>query len=131
MTLTIGIDIGTTSTTGILVDTAGSVLALADQPTELLCDRPGWAEEDPEQWWRNTCAVIGALLRQSGRIGSEVAAVGVTGMLPAVVLLDADDRLLRRSIQQSDGRTGREVEELAAEVDASAFVQRTGNGINQ
>ena len=52
-------------------------------------------------------------------------------MLPAVVLLDAHDRLLRRSIQQSDGRTGREVEELAAQVDPRAFVQRTGNGINQ
>jgi xylulokinase len=131
MALTIGIDIGTTSTTGILVDSEGAMLALADQPTELFCDRPGWAEEDPEQWWRNTCGVIGALLRQSGRTGGEVAAVGVTGMLPAVVLLDANDRLLRRSIQQSDGRTGREVEELAAEVDAGAFVQRTGNGVNQ
>jgi xylulokinase len=131
MALVIGIDIGTTSTIGILVDSEGPVLALADRPTELFCDRPGWAEEDPEQWWRNTGAVIGALLRQSGRAGREIAAVGVTGMLPAVVLLDAKGRLLRRSIQQSDGRTGREVEALAAEVDASAFVQRTGNGINQ
>ena len=131
MTLAIGIDIGTTSTIGILVDSEGRVLALAEQPTELFCDRPGWAEQDPEQWWRNTCAVIGALLRESGRAGSEIAAVGVTGMLPAVVLLDAHDRLLRRSIQQSDGRTAREVGELAAEVDPRAFVQRTGNGINQ
>ena len=131
MALTIGIDIGTTSTIGILVDSEGPVLALADQPTELFCERPGWAEQDPEQWWRNACAVIGALLCQSGRAGREIAVVGVTGMLPAVVLLDAEERLLRRSIQQSDGRTGREVEELAAEVDAAAFVQRTGNGINQ
>jgi xylulokinase len=131
MALVIGIDIGTTSTIGILVDSEGPVLALADQPTELFCERPGWAEQDPEQWRANTCVVIGALLRQSGRTGREVAAVGVTGMLPAVVLLDANDRLLRRSIQQSDGRTGREVEALAAEVDAGAFVQRTGNGINQ
>jgi xylulokinase len=131
MALAIGIDIGTTSTIGILVDSAGSIVVLADQPTELFCDRPGWAEQDPEQWWRNTCTVIGALLGQSGRAGNEIAAVGVTGMLPAVVLLDSNDRLLRRSIQQSDGRTGREVEELAAEVDANVFVQRTGNGINQ
>jgi xylulokinase len=131
MVLVIGIDIGTTSTIGILIDSEGETLALADQPTELFCDRPGWAEEEPEHWWRNTRAVIGALLRQSGRSGSEIAAIGVTGMLPAVVLLDANDRLLRRSIQQSDGRTGREVEELASEVDPAAFVQRTGNGINQ
>jgi xylulokinase len=131
MALVIGIDIGTTSTIGILIDSEGETLALADQPTELFCDRPGWAEEEPQHWWRNTRAVIGALLRQSGRSGSEIAAIGVTGMLPAVVLLDGNDRLLRRSIQQSDGRTGREVDELASEVDPAAFVQRTGNGINQ
>ena len=131
MALAIGIDIGTTSTIGILLDTEGVTLALADQPTELVSERPGWAEQDPEQWWRNTCTVAASLLRRSGRKGSEIAAVGVTGMLPAVVLLDAEDRLLRRSIQQSDGRTGREVEEIAAEIAPTTFIRRTGNGINQ
>jgi xylulokinase len=46
MALVIGIDIGTTSTIGILIDSEGETLALADQPTELFCDRPGWAEEE-------------------------------------------------------------------------------------
>ena len=131
MALTIGIDIGTTSTIGILIDTEGSTLALAERPAELFSERPGWAEADPEQWWGNACAVVGDLLARSSKKGEEIAAVGVTGMLPAVVLLDAHGRLLRRSIQQSDGRTGREVEALASEIDPAVFVQRTGNGINQ
>ncbi len=131
MALTIGIDIGTTSTIGILIDTEGRALALAERPTELFSEHQGWAEEDPEQWWANACAVVGELLARSKVKKNEIAAVGVTGMLPAVVLLDADGRLLRRSIQQSDGRTGREVAELAGEIDPAAFVQRTGNGINQ
>jgi xylulokinase len=131
MALTIGIDIGTTSTIGILIDTEGRTLALAERPTELFSERPGWAEEDPEQWWGNACAVLGELLARSGKKGGEIAAVGMTGMLPAVVLLDPQGRLLRRSIQQSDGRTGREVEALASEIDPAAFLQRTGNGINQ
>jgi xylulokinase len=131
MALTIGIDVGTTSTIGILIDTDGRTLALASRPTDLHSDHPGWAEEDPEQWWRNACEVTQELLQRSGRRGRDVAAVGVTGMLPAVVLLDGADRLLRRSIQQSDGRTGREVAELGAEFDPAAFVRRTGNGINQ
>jgi xylulokinase len=131
MALTIGIDVGTTSTIGILIETEGRTLALAARPTELHSEHPGWAEEDPEQWWRNACAVTQELMQRSGRHGRDVAAVGVTGMLPAVVLLDGADRLLRRSIQQSDGRTGREVEELRAECDPAAFVRRTGNGINQ
>jgi xylulokinase len=131
MALIIGIDIGTTSTTGILIDTESRALGLAERPTDLFSECPGWAEEDPEQWWGNACAVVGELLARSGRKGGEIAAVGVTGMLPAVVLLDAQGRLLRRSIQQSDGRTGREVEAIASEIDPAAFVQRTGNGINQ
>jgi xylulokinase len=131
MALTIGIDIGTTSTIGILIDTDRATLALASEPCELWSQRPGWAEQDPEQWWRNACTVIGRMLRQSGRNPADIAALGVTGMLPAVVLLDRNGQVLRRSIQQSDGRTGKEVAELAAEVDPAAFVQRTGNGINQ
>jgi xylulokinase len=131
MALTLGIDVGTTSTIGILIDSDGRTLALAQRPVDLHSDRPGWAEEDPDQWWNNTCAVIPELLAKAGRRPADIAAVGVTGMLPAVVLLDADGRLLRRSIQQSDGRTGREVAELAEEIDQEAFVRRTGNGINQ
>jgi xylulokinase len=131
MALTIGIDIGTTSTIGILIDTEGTTLALVSEPCELWSERPGWAEQDPAQWWRNCCTVIARLLGQSGRDPADVAALGVTGMLPAVVLLDRAGGLLRRSIQQSDGRTGREVAELAAELDPAAFVQRTGNGVNQ
>ena len=131
MALVLGLDIGTTSTIGILIDTDGQTLAVADAPVELFSLRPGWAEQDPLQWWRNSCTVTAALLRQSGAKTRQIAAVGVTGMLPAVVLLDSSDNLLRRSIQQSDGRTGREVEELASEVDPAVFVQRTGNGINQ
>jgi xylulokinase len=131
MALTLGIDIGTTSTIGILIDDEGRTLALAQRPVDLYSERPGWAEEDPGQWWDNACAVIPELLAQAGRNAGDIAAIGVTGMLPAVVLLDADGRLLRRSIQQSDGRTGREVGELVAEVEPAAFVRRTGNGVNQ
>ncbi len=131
MALIIGIDIGTTSTIGILIEPPARVLAMATRPTELFSDHPGWAEEDPDQWWRNTRAVIGELLEASGRKGTDIAGVGVAGMLPAVVLLDAEGKVLRRSIQQSDGRTGSEVAELRAEFDPDEFVERTGNGINQ
>jgi xylulokinase len=129
--LLLGIDIGTTSTIGILMDDEGRTVALAQRPVDLYSEHPGWAEEDPQQWWDNTCALVGELLAKGGRSAADIAAIGVTGMLPAVVLLDAEGRLLRRSIQQSDGRTGREVAELVDSVDEAAFVRRTGNGINQ
>ncbi|MBL8837673.1 MAG: FGGY-family carbohydrate kinase [Alphaproteobacteria bacterium] len=129
--LTIGIDIGTTSTIGIAIDTAGRVLALASRPVDLASPHPGWAEEDPRQWWANVRAIVPELLRDAAIRSEQVAAVGVTGMLPAAVLLDDAGALLRPSIQQSDGRTGAEVDALARQIDAAPFLARTGQGITQ
>ncbi len=131
MAIVLGFDIGTTSTIGILVDTEGAILALADRSVDLYAPRPGWAEEDPEQWWSNVCDLIPALLNDAGIEAGMIEAVGVSGMVPALVMLDDDGRPVRRSIQQSDGRTGREVEAIRQETDENRFLQRAGNGINQ
>jgi xylulokinase len=131
MALVLGLDIGTTSTIGIIADTAGETRALASRPVRLSSPHPGWAEEDPAEWWDNVCALIPELLAQAGASAERIAAVGVGGMLPAIVLIDAAGQVLRPSIQQSDGRAGAEVAALAAEIDPAAFLARTGNGINQ
>ncbi|MFO1038276.1 MAG: FGGY-family carbohydrate kinase [Geminicoccaceae bacterium] len=129
MAVVLGLDIGTTSTIGILIDTASrTTLATSSRPVRLYSEHPGWAEEDPAEWWANTAAICRELTETTGRVPE---AIGVTGMLPAVVLLDAEGRNLRRSIQQSDGRTGAEVAELAAEIDEPAFLARTGQGVSQ
>jgi xylulokinase len=129
--LLIGLDIGTTSTIGILVDSDGRALATASRPVELSSPHPGWAEEDPDQWWDNAGAVTRELLANAGVAGTAIAGIGVTGMVPALVLRDAAGRLIRPSIQQSDGRTAREVEQLRGELDEAGFIRRTGNGVNQ
>ena len=131
MTCVLGLDVGTTSTTGVLIRLPGAMLGLASRPVALRSERPGWAEEDPEQWWVNVCAIVRQLLNDTGVAAAEVAALGVSGMLPAVVLLDGDGRLLRPSIQQSDARCVAEVLELKSEIDESAFLLKAGNGINQ
>jgi len=130
MSYLLGLDIGTTSTVGILIQPDGEIAGLASRPVELLSGQPGWAEESPEQWRSNVCEITGELLAK-GIDATQIAAVGVTGMLPAIVLLDEAENLLRPSIQQSDARCGVEVEELKREVDTSSFVARAGNGINQ
>lgn len=127
----LGLDIGTTSTIGILIRPPDETLALASRPVALRSDHVGWAEEDPEQWWSNVGEIVRELLRNGGVSKSDVAAVGATGMLPAVVLLDSAERLLRPSIQQSDARCGAEVDDLRAEIDGKAFLAKAGNGINQ
>jgi xylulokinase len=131
MSSVLGIDIGTTSTAGILVRLPDATLGLESRPVDLSSPHPGWAEEDPEQWWRNVCDITRSLIGKSGIFPNEIAAIGVAGMLPAILLLDERDRLLRPSIQQSDGRCAEEVHELRSEIDNNAFTQQAGNGINQ
>ncbi len=131
MNCILGLDIGTTSTVGILIRLPDQTLGLASRPVELTSDNVGWAEEDPTQWWTNVCEIVQELLRAGGVSAAEVAALGVTGMLPAVVLIDAAGRVLRPSIQQSDARCAAEVEELRHEVDEGAFLAKAGNGVNQ
>ena len=131
MTCVIGLDIGTTSTIGVLLRLPNQVLAVATRPVTLQSRYPGWAEEDPAQWWANVCAIMPELLVQSGVAPGEIGGLGVTGMLPAVVLLDRHGGLIRPSIQQSDGRCGAEVEAMRAEWPEQAFLAKAGNGINQ
>ena len=131
MACVIGLDIGTTSTVGILIRLPDQVLALASRPVALHTPKPGWAEEDPLQWWDNVCAISRELMTTSALVPGELAAIGVSGMLPAVVLIDEGGALLRPSIQQSDGRCGAEVADLRREVDERAFIAQAGNGVNQ
>src|SRR5271169_3559767 len=131
MRCVLGLDIGTTSTIGALIRLPDQMLGLASRPVALRSKHVGWAEEDPEQWWGNVGEIVRELLRTSGASPADIAAVGVAGMLPAVVLLDSSGRLLRPSIQQSDARCGVEVAELRAEVEEKAFLAKAGNGVNQ
>ncbi len=130
MSCVLGLDIGTTSTIGIVIRPEGEVAGMAKRPVDLYSGRIGWAEEDPEQWWSNVREIITELVAKG--IGpAEIQAIGVTGMLPAVILLNEAGLLLRPSIQQSDARCGAEVEDLKREVDAASFLARSGNGLNQ
>ncbi len=131
MDCVVGIDIGTTSTIGILIALPDQVLAQTTRPVIFSAPQQGWAEENPEHWWDNTCSIIPELITQAGIRAANIKAVGVTGMLPALVLLDKNDAVLRPSIQQSDGRSGAEVAELADEIDCARFLTQAGNGVNQ
>lgn len=127
----LGIDIGTTSTIGILIDAEGQTLATASRPADLVSPEANWAEEDPAQWWSNTQAVIAELLRETRLTGADIAAIGTTGMVPAVVLLDGEGRVLRRSMQQNDARALTEIDAMGSQVDGKAFLDATGGSVNQ
>ncbi len=123
MSLLAGLDVGTSSVKGLLVDPAGgAVLARAEVEHPLATPRPGWAEQDPEDWWRGAEAVL-AQLRRAGPI----AGIGLSGQMHGLVALDARERVLRPAILWNDGRTGAECAEIERRIGLEGLVARTGN----
>ncbi len=127
----IGIDIGTTGTKILLIDTAGRVLSEINRPATLHTPQAAWAEEDALQWWQNVCDGVPECL-QKGKIDSDqILAVGVSGMVPTTILVDQRGEPLRRSIQQNDARSVMEIDEFKAQVDEKDVFRRTGSAITQ
>ena len=125
----LGIDIGTTATKAILATPQGQIVAETSAESTLLSPHAGWAEEDAEQWWANVGQVCRALLEKVPQ--ADIAAVGVSGMVPTIVLLDAEGRPLRPSIQQNDARSHEEIAYFQAHLDQADILRRTGSAITQ
>jgi xylulokinase len=131
MALFLGIDIGTTSTVGILIDDTGRILGVASRPVTLYSDHPNWAEEDTDEWWRNVGEVVRELIAEKSATHHDIAGLGVTGMLPALILVDEKGVVLRRSIQQNDARATDELEAFRTGMGEQEFVRLTGTGYSQ
>ena len=126
MSVALGLDIGTTSTKGVVLDPQSGVLESLSRPVAPSSRAPGWLEEDPGEWWRNVCEICNDVASRY-----EVASVGVCGMVPCVILLDEDGMPLLPSIQQNDARAGAEIAALRARLDEDDILRRTGSGITQ
>ena len=127
MDLLLGIDIGTGSTKGVLVDTTGLVLASETIAHTMDLPRPGWAEADAEgMWWREVCAISAALMAKMPA-GASLAGMCVSGVGPCLVLCDDDLRPLRPAILYGvDTRATAEIELLIAEFGEQNILDRAG-----
>jgi len=127
MVLFLGIDIGTTATKVSVADLDGTVLAERAASCRVDSPGPGWAEVDASQWWDNVTALVPQVLQAAGNEPADVRAVGVSGMVPAVLCLDGSGNPLAPSIQQNDARAGREIAELRTELTDADLLARTGS----
>jgi xylulokinase len=127
--LLLAIDVGTTATKCLLLDPGRGVVAEYERPAVLSSARPGWAEEDPQGWWANVLELVPEAV--AGARGRPIAAVGVTGMVPALVCLDAGGRPLRAGILQNDARADREIAELREALAGADVLHRTGSPVTQ
>lgn len=127
----LGIDIGTTATKAIICRVDGAIVSEAEAPATLKSPQPGWAEEDPEEWWANVGKVARLCLERANLSPTAIAGVGVSGMVPTLILLDKEGRVIRPSIQQNDARAYQEIEDFKACTDQADILRRTGSTITQ
>lgn len=128
--LLMGIDIGTSSTKGVLVTEDGTVVALATRAHGVTTPRPGHAEMDADAtWWGEVASVSRELL--AGRPGSDVAGVCVSGLGPCLVVCDAADRPVRPAILYGiDARATTEIAELTERYGAEAILRTCGKALS-
>src|SRR5262245_42258531 len=126
--LYLGIDVSTTGAKALLVDDKGAVVASATTPLTLSTPKPLWSEQDPHEWWAGTAKSIRAALGEARATGADVSAVGLTGQMHGLVLLDGDERVLRPAILWNDQRTGAQCDTIRERMGGRArLVRATGN----
>ncbi|HEY4828199.1 MAG TPA: xylulokinase [Solirubrobacteraceae bacterium] len=123
MTTLVGIDVGTTATKGLAVDPDGTVLARAEASYALSTPKPGWAEQDPEDWWRATESVLAELAQAAG----DPDGIGLSGQMHGLVAMDAENRVLRPAILWNDQRTQAECDEIESTIGLERLIALTGN----
>jgi xylulokinase len=120
----IGIDVGTTGVKTIAISPEGKVLARAEQGYPLSTPRPGWSEQDPEDWWRAAQATLETIAAAGVR---DVRGIGLSGQMHGLVCLDASDAVLRPAMLWNDQRTSAECGEIEARIGLKRLIQLTGN----
>ena len=124
----LGIDIGTGGTRAILVDERGNVTSSAiHEHHPSASPKPGWAEQDPADWWQAAQHAIRAVIAKEGIAAGEIAGVGLTGQMHGAVLLDEADQVLRPSLIWCDQRTAAECDWITSKVGASRLIELTSN----
>ena len=131
MSLTLGVDVGTYETKGVLADSDGAIVAQAAAGHEMIVPRPGWAEHRAEEdWWADFVRVTRALLAESGADPRDIRCVGTSAIGPCMLPVDGEGGALMNAVLYGvDGRAQREIEELNARIGAEAILDRCGNAL--
>lgn len=112
MSYLLGIDIGTSGTKTLVCDTKGKVLATATAEHPIYTPKPGWSEQDPEDWWKATCAATKAVLKKAKVKASDISGIGLSGQMHGSVFLGDGPKALRRALLWNDQRTAAQCAEI-------------------
>jgi xylulokinase len=124
----LGMDVGTGGTRAVIVDNAGKLIAGASsEHAPFRTPHPGWAEQDPEDWWRAAQEAIRYALAAAPEPRQPIAAIGLTGQMHGAVLLDGAGQVLRPSLIWCDTRTQPECDWLTQKIGYERLIELTCN----
>lgn len=127
MAYILGVDIGTSGTKTVLFTEDGTPVSSATYEYPLYTPRNGYAEQEPLDWWNAVVNGIKQVINESGAAPSEIKGVGLSGQMHGLVMLDGDNKVIRRSIIWCDQRTAREVVEITEKVGHERLIEITAN----
>jgi hypothetical protein len=112
MSVYLGIDVGTSGTKTLGMRRDGRILATATVEYPLSSPRPGWSEQNPEDWWQATIKSVRAVLKKGKIKPAEVSGIGLSGQMHGSVFLDSRQQVIRPAILWNDQRTSAECAEI-------------------
>ena len=123
----LGIDLGTSATKTVLFDETMKVVASASEEYPLYQPQNGWAEQQPQDWYNASLHTIKSVLEKTKINKEDIAGIGLSGQMHGLVMLDADNKVIRPSIIWCDQRTAKECEEITAKVGKKRLIEITAN----
>ena len=123
--LYIGIELGISEIKGILMEESGEIVRIKLEKIDSISESEGWLEQNPSDWMGKTIDCINGLLDEDEK--EKVCAISFTGLSQGVVILDADDNIIRPAILSKDKRTGSETNYLNNVIGQDKVVELTGN----
>ncbi|MFI5071800.1 MAG: xylulokinase [Terriglobales bacterium] len=124
----LGIDVGTGGTRALIVDKSGKIVASATGNHEPFASpKIGWAEQNPEDWWRACGIAVRGALASGNLTGADISCVGFSGQMHGAVMLDEADVPIRPALIWCDVRTEKQCEELTRKIGAERLIQLTCN----
>jgi len=124
----LGIDVGTGGTRALIMDSAGNVIASASSEHQNFASpKPGWAEQDPRDWWRACGEAVRKALQSAKLDPKEIACVGFSGQMHGAVLLDSSDEVVRPALIWCDQRSDPQSRELEQMFGRDTLIRLTCN----
>jgi xylulokinase len=127
MTLLLGIDVSTTGAKALLIDPDGRVVSHATTPLNLSTPKSLWSEQNPKDWWDGIKQSIREVLSAEEVNADHIVAIGLTGQMHGLVLLDEHGEVLRPAILWNDQRTAEQCDEIRDRIGKERLIQITGN----